>query len=138
MKMMKKIGFLAALVILMSSCEEHNLKVAPQSRRLELDTTTQYSDQQYRIYTLEGCEYIVVGYGKERWGTHKGNCSNPLHRPPVPPIDTTEKHFDCYVEECYSEGGEWIVTTECGIQFHSKTPHRKGQVLKNFVSPQHK
>lgn len=31
-------------------------------------------------YEYEGCEYIKVGYGKSIWGSHKGNCSNPIHR----------------------------------------------------------
>lgn len=53
---------------------------APQSKRMELDTTSQYYDQQYKVYTLEGCEYIVVGYGNTRWGSHKGNCKNPIHK----------------------------------------------------------
>jgi hypothetical protein len=46
---------------------------------MELDSTSRYYDQNYKTYTLEGCEYIVVGYGKERWGSHKGNCKNPIH-----------------------------------------------------------
>ena len=35
----------------------------------------------YRTYTLDGCEYIVVGgtgYGIQ-WGSQKGNCKNPIH-----------------------------------------------------------
>ena len=40
-----------------------------------------YSDKYYEIYTLEGCEYIVVSPGNSHftWGTHKGNCKNPIH-----------------------------------------------------------
>jgi hypothetical protein len=33
----------------------------------------------YKEYSLEGCQYIVVGFGNQRWGSHKGNCSNPIH-----------------------------------------------------------
>ena len=61
-----------------TSCGEKRQK-APQSKRMELDSTSRYSDQNYIVYTLEGCEYIVVGYGKDRWGSHKGNCKNPIH-----------------------------------------------------------
>ena len=46
---------------------------------MELDNKSQYYDQNYRVYTLEGCEYIVVGNGNGRWGSHKGNCKNPIH-----------------------------------------------------------
>jgi hypothetical protein len=34
----------------------------------------------YEVYTLEGCEYIVVGHGDRKWGSHKGNCKNPIHK----------------------------------------------------------
>jgi hypothetical protein len=51
----------------------------PNPHRMELDNKSDYYDQNYRVYTLEGCEYIVVGAGKERWGSHKGNCKNPIH-----------------------------------------------------------
>ena len=30
-------------------------------------------------YTYGGCEYIRVGYGQSAWGSHKGNCMNPIH-----------------------------------------------------------
>lgn len=47
----------------------------------ELGTHTEQYDKYYRIYTLEGCEYIVVSPGNQHftWGTHKGNCKNPIH-----------------------------------------------------------
>jgi hypothetical protein len=80
MKTLKKIGFLTALLILISSCEDERPRAkAPETKRMELDSTSQYYDQQYRVYTLEGCEYLVVGYGNLRWGAHKGNCKNPIH-----------------------------------------------------------
>lgn len=74
--------FAVSIVIfsLFTSCDDDKGPKAPESKRMELDTTSQYSDQQYRIYTLEGCEYIVSGYGNQRWGSHKGNCKNPIHK----------------------------------------------------------
>ena len=47
-----------------------------------LDTTSERYDLQYKIYTLEGCEYIVVAPGNTHftWGSHKGNCKNPIHQ----------------------------------------------------------
>ena len=47
----------------------------------ELGTSTEPFDRYYQIYTLEGCEYIVVSPGNSHftWGTHKGNCKNPIH-----------------------------------------------------------
>ena len=34
----------------------------------------------YREYSLEGCQYILVGNGNGKWGSHKGNCTNPIHK----------------------------------------------------------
>ena len=67
------------LPIIINSCDENKGIKAPASKRLELDSTSRYTDQNYKVYTLEGCEYVVVGYGKDRWGSHKGNCKNLIH-----------------------------------------------------------
>ncbi len=72
----------AVSAILFYSCGQRNSshETAPTSRRLELDTATIYYDQQYKVYTLEGCEYIVVDHGDRKWGSHKGTCKNPIHK----------------------------------------------------------
>lgn len=79
---MKSITLLTmSLVILLGSCSTENRGIpAPQSKRMELDNTSQYYDQNYKVYTLEGCEYIIVGFGNTKWGSHKGNCKNPIHQ----------------------------------------------------------
>jgi hypothetical protein len=51
----------------------------PNPHRIQLDNTSQYYDRNYEVYTLEGCEYILIGEGNNRWGSHKGNCKNPIH-----------------------------------------------------------
>ncbi len=33
----------------------------------------------YVIYVIDSCEYIVFYNGSSSWGSHKGNCSNPMH-----------------------------------------------------------
>ena len=66
------------IAILFSGCEG-NVRVSTNPHRLELDSTSKYYDQNYRVYTLEDCEYIVVGAGNYKWGSHKGNCKNPIH-----------------------------------------------------------
>lgn len=66
---------------LFTSCDDGKRgSKAPEGKRMELDNTSQYYDQNYKVYTLEGCEYIVVGFGQTRWGSHKGNCKNPIHQ----------------------------------------------------------
>ena len=72
--------FGSLMLLLMTSCvNKVRGTKAPQSKRLELDSTSQYYDQTYRVYTLEGCEYVVSGVGSNRWGSHKGNCKNQIH-----------------------------------------------------------
>jgi len=96
---MKTIAYLSLFIFFLtlgfSACNEDRGPKAPSSKRLELDSTSRYSDQNYKVYTLEGCEYVVVGYGKDRWGSHKGNCKNPIHYNLgvcETGIDTLEKH----------------------------------------------
>ena len=144
---MKTIAYLSLFILFLtlgfSACNENNGQKAPLSKRMELDSTSRYSDQNYKVYTLEGCDYVVVGYGKDRWGSHKGNCKNPIHYNLgvcETGIDTLEKHFDCYVEDSKFDKqlGQYSVTTECGIQFYDKIGHKKDEVLNNFKSPKHK
>ena len=144
---MKTIAYLSLFILFLtlgfSACDENNGQKAPLSKRMELDSTSRYSDQNYKVYTLEGCDYVVVGYGKDRWGSHKGNCKNPIHYNLgvcETGIDTVEKHFDCYVEDSKFDKqlGQYSVTTECGIQFYDKIGPKKDEVLKNFKSPKHK
>lgn len=58
--------------------------------------------------------------------------------PPYEILVNEEKHFDCIVESCESDGNQYMVTTECGIVFYSNSPNRIGEALKNFKSPKHK
>ncbi len=66
------------------SCEDQEskyLKPKPTTPNsvAELDTLSPLYHTHTQIYSYEGCEYIVVGFGESRWGTHKGNCTNPIH-----------------------------------------------------------
>lgn len=75
------VAFAWSLGFIVVSCNpETRGPKAPESKRMELDTNSRYYDQQYKVYTLEGCEYLVVGSGDLRWGSHKGNCKNPIHQ----------------------------------------------------------
>jgi hypothetical protein len=64
------IMFLIALFLL--SCGPHKEEF--------IKVPTELVPSQYTEYTLEGCQYIVVGFGPQRWGSHKGNCSNTIHK----------------------------------------------------------
>jgi hypothetical protein len=78
---MKKIMIFSIVLIGLYSCVGDGIgPKTPESKRFELDSTSLYYDQNYKVYILEGCEYILVGVGNNRWGSHKGNCKNPIHQ----------------------------------------------------------
>jgi hypothetical protein len=75
---MKNILAIIVGLLVVIGCADSS-KQTTNPHKMELDETSKYYDQNYRVYTLEGCEYIVVGNGTGRWGSHKGNCKNPIH-----------------------------------------------------------
>ena len=128
---------LIGILVLCTGCNPDSGK--PESNTL--DSTSNNYSKNYRIYTLDGCEYVVVGISDYQWGGHKGDCKNPIHEHnDVTPIDTTEKHFDCTVEavESGDDKNRYMYTTECGLTFYSNQKYKVGQTLKNFESPKHK
>jgi hypothetical protein len=72
------IGFLLGMILItLVSCEEQK----PQKEiPTELSKTTENYYQRVSEFTYEGCEYIKVGTGQNAWGSHKGNCKNPIHK----------------------------------------------------------
>ena len=36
-------------------------------------------DTEYSIYIIDSCEYIIFYGGSSTWGSHKGDCNNPIH-----------------------------------------------------------
>jgi hypothetical protein len=80
-----KANLLSILVglLVVIGCKPDNYKDPHQdtsATRYELDNDTEYYDKNYKVFTLEGCEYILVGVGNTRWGSHKGNCKNSIHK----------------------------------------------------------
>ena len=64
------LGFLLGMVLMtLVSCEEQK---SQKEIPTELTNVTEI--------TYQGCEYIKVGLGTRAWGTHKGNCKNPIHK----------------------------------------------------------
>jgi hypothetical protein len=64
---------------LLVSCEEQKSVPVVEPTK-ELSKTTDNYYQRVSEFTYEGCEYIRVGFGKSIWGSHKGNCKNPIHK----------------------------------------------------------
>ena len=74
---------IAILALIISSCnqmEPKEPKPTVETSTGELTKNNPNSYNSYEEYSLEGCQYIVVGFGKQRWGSHKGNCTNPIHK----------------------------------------------------------
>ena len=64
------IGFLLGMVIIsLTSCDGQKPKTVKEIKELH----------QVEVVTYDGCEYIILGYGNNSWGSHKGNCENPIH-----------------------------------------------------------
>ena len=71
---MKKIFLVLSVLFLFGCGYETNIE--------KKSTNTIYSEYGSYIqeFKYEGCEYIGYLYGGNGdWGTHKGNCSNPIH-----------------------------------------------------------
>ena len=88
--MNKKLSITLVLLVMFFavSCkneEQERKESLPQGPKM-LEKNSEYYDQNYRVYELNGCEYIVVNYGNQQWGSHKGDCKNPIHSCPC---DTT-------------------------------------------------
>ncbi len=43
-------------------------------------TDTEVNGDIIRIFKYEGCEYLLIGGGNAQTVTHKGNCTNPVHK----------------------------------------------------------
>ena len=64
---MKNIYLILFVGILLTSCD---------------DNPKEYSKggTEYRVETIEGCEYIYRSGGNLGYMAHKGNCNNPIHK----------------------------------------------------------
>lgn len=135
--------FIGIMAFILTGCNPDSGKPegSDNPNKLVLDSTSQYYHKTYRIFMLDGCEYVVVGIGDHQWGGHKGDCKNPIHEHNrTSSIDTTERHFDCTVESVTTGNSEnkYMYITECGVAFYSNEKYQVGEALKNFKSPKHK
>ena len=135
------------VLISLNSCDPSPKEKLNKPNVIEVTNYTNYD-----IYTLDECEYVRFEHGNFSWGSHKGNCSNPIHKGQSSDvntleidddyyIDTNEKHFDCVVNEAIIErrmNPPYAYVTECGILFYSDVKYKVGDVLKNFKSGKNK
>jgi hypothetical protein len=73
------IGFLLGMVLIsLTSCDK---TISEQIENpIELRQKSNDRFKNVTEFTYGGCEYIRVGYGQNAWGSHKGNCINPIHK----------------------------------------------------------
>ena len=76
---MKRLIILSAVIVGLHSCAFEDTDTKKHYPVKYLDKSSHNNDKQYEIYILDGCEYILVGGGNGRWGSHKGDCKNPIH-----------------------------------------------------------
>ena len=71
-----------AIVVIISLCIM-TLMVGCSSREKQKEVHTynvdSLSNTDYSIYIIDSCEYIIFYGGSSTWGSHKGNCKNPIH-----------------------------------------------------------
>lgn len=83
---MRKLLLTLVIGLTIVSCEEPNVE--------RKDTGIIYTDagDEVEEVVIDGCQYIgqFDGYNTD-WGTHKGNCNNPIHKQnKVTVVDTVE------------------------------------------------
>jgi len=70
---MKKLFILTVMSTLLYSCG--NMNVEQKESETNLGYTTNLT-----IIKIEGCEYFFGDWGNATVLTHKGNCTNPIHK----------------------------------------------------------
>ncbi len=76
-----KIITTSLILLLLNACqsEQERQQSIKDNQSTVLDSTSTNEYKQFKIYTLDNCQYVVVGIGTGRWGSHKGDCTNPIH-----------------------------------------------------------
>lgn len=78
---MKKVFLILATASLLISCADEPKKGDVVIKRTETFYAVDAHRKCITEITHEGCQYIgsFNGYDSD-WGTHKGNCTNPIHK----------------------------------------------------------
>ena len=85
MNIIKIIVILFSIISCGESNEEYNTKVKRKIDNIDsliITNDNGYNELYYlscNQYVLENCQYIRAGNSQYSWGSHKGNCTNPIH-----------------------------------------------------------
>ena len=63
-----------AIMTMMVGCSERQ-----KQKEVGVYNVDTLSHINYSIYIIDSCEYVIFYGGSSTWGSHKGNCSNPIH-----------------------------------------------------------
>lgn len=82
------------LSLLMVSCEDKKSTSGP----INIEDTSFGTEH----YVYDSCEYVAFAAGRYRWGSHKGNCNNPIHQYKqidLSVLDSIDYILDWYVQD---------------------------------------
>jgi hypothetical protein len=65
---------LSIMTMMLESCSEPK-----KQREIGVYNVDTLSHSNYSIYIIDSCEYVIFYGGSSTWGSHKGNCNNPIH-----------------------------------------------------------
>jgi len=75
------IALFAIIFLSLTSCGTSYEEMKQEQAKKGIQTIGQkYSEDEVHEYPYKGHTYIVVGYGKDKWGSHAGHCENPVHK----------------------------------------------------------
>lgn len=65
------IVLLTSFLFFACQSEQEKQKSIKDSQSTELDSNSTHYNKQFKIWTLDSCQYIVIGYGNYAWGRIK-------------------------------------------------------------------
>ena len=80
---MKYLFLFCLSVIALASCGDMRDKGQRTADAVNNSENTEWWRSEFKVVTIDGCEYLTYALGG-RTGvmTHKGNCTNPIHKCP--------------------------------------------------------
>lgn len=69
--------YLLILALLFMGCTDPTVK--SEGTGESMDAPTQLGNANIYIIRFRGCQYMYVSSGDASWGSHMGNCDNPIH-----------------------------------------------------------
>jgi hypothetical protein len=75
---MKKIILATLLIGMMGGCTKPT--IVAKNTNYTIPIRNGYATQPLTVCVIEGCQYFICDINQYATLTHKGNCSNPIHK----------------------------------------------------------